>query len=234
MQIDHGRARARRAGCESLYASVRQTLEGALFDMAAKKNVTVAPELGAKLADAIMDKLALATISGIAGLRREALGTAGSTINRLLDICAATRVLDLLWAVDGIEHPGIEHIRAQAQAWTSDCPRNDNADWRYRWPDEEEMVREYLKARSSGPVSIMCPAEKPGQMGYLLDRAAHGAAANKAAGDDAAPPQDDMPVPLLIRCPGLPAPHPSMIRLPGDQRAEPANRHVDETEPRDG
>jgi hypothetical protein len=75
-------------------------------------------------------------------------------------------------------------------------------DTRYRWPDPADMIINFHKDRTSGPVAVRYPTGQRVNAVYLLDRSACRNASH--AGRNPAERSVPRLMPLLIHCPALP------------------------------
>lgn len=148
-------------------------LADAAVNMARAKNVAISMEDCAKLARLTVESLGASTIHGIAKCLPQPVTLAAATLNRLLDIWAATQVIHLLRSFEGYDHFDHGEVVTQAQAWMRNiCLANFSGDTRYRWPDPGTMVTDYYKTGASGPVAVKYPDAYPVVTMYRLDRPA--------------------------------------------------------------
>jgi hypothetical protein len=174
--------------------AVTNLTETALL-LAEDKNVPVASEHCSLFARKVVELLDVLSIQRIARSDIKAWASAAASVNRLLDVYAASEVLYLMRVLEGHSNPDRSQMIAEAEIWMREALANDTSDRRLRWPDLLDMAQSYLRARASGPVSILFPNTGGIRAGYLLDREAN---ARKAMDD-----QGGMGTPLLARCPSI-------------------------------
>jgi hypothetical protein len=153
--------------------AVANVTETALL-LAEDKNVPVTSEHCALFARNVVELLDVLSIQRIARGDIKAFASAAASINRLLDVYAATEVLYLVRILEGHSHPDRSQMIAEAEVWMREALANDTSDRRLRWPDLLEMAQSHLRARASGPVSILFPNNGSMRAKYLLDREATG------------------------------------------------------------
>jgi hypothetical protein len=157
--------------------------------MAEKKNVPLTAEDGRKLAAATADSLNASVVRGLLDAEASALLLVTRSINRVLDIIAAIRVLDLIGTVEGFKQVDAGTLALHAAEWVSRMViANDVADARYLWPEPAQMIADYCAARALGPVWVHGAVGQAARATYCL---------GNRASDSA------MAVPLLIRYPCL-------------------------------
>jgi hypothetical protein len=132
------------------------------------------------------------SIQRIARGEIKAWASAAASINRLLDVYAASEVLNLMRILEGNPSPDRGQMIAEAEVWMRETLANDTSDRRRRWPDLLEMAQSHLRARAPGPVSILFPNTQGVRVGYVLDR--------DAKAPRPAHEQQRMATPLLARC----------------------------------
>jgi hypothetical protein len=170
-------------------------LTGTALFMAKDKNVPVTDEHCALFARNVVALLDDLTIERITRGELRAWASAAASINRLLDVCAASEVLYLIRILEGNPHPDRSQMIAEAEVWMREALANDTSDRRLRWPDLLEMAQSHRRARASGPVSILFPNTRGVRAGYLLDR--------DAKAQNSVGPHRGMGTPLLARCRSL-------------------------------
>jgi hypothetical protein len=161
--------------------------------LAEDKNVPVTDEHCALFARNVVALLDVLAVQRIARGDLRAWASAAASINRLLDVYAATGVLYLMRILEGNPNPDRSRMIADAEVWMREALANDTSDRRLRWPDLLEMAQSHLRARVSGPVSILFPNNSGILAVYLLDPDA----STRRSMDD----QGEMGTPLLARCP---------------------------------
>jgi hypothetical protein len=176
---------------------VVEAVAKAIAEIAAVKNIPITPDYAAALSACAVEAIAPDEVCHLLNLESAAVVVAAETINRMLDVIAATRVIHFMWELEGFDQLDTKKITAHAQQWMANTIANDAGDRRYRWPETAEMVIAYFKARSSGPVAVRYPEGRPMRALYSLDPLACRRKASK-------PPETSGPPPLLIHCPGLP------------------------------
>jgi hypothetical protein len=176
-------------------------------NIAKVKNVTLEPGLDERLAAVAVDTLDAATLCRLMRAEPGATIGAAAIINRMLDICAASRVISLLWNIYGFENVDPAWAMTQAEAWMKNVGiANEIGDNRYRWPDAAGMVIAHYKARSYEPVRIQLPADYRMRAFYQVDREA----IRRSSKADAL----QGPVALTFRCSALPE-NPHALRPDG-------------------
>ena len=178
------------------------TVADAMERMATIKNIPLPPEFSTNTAASLVNALDPAAVRGLANCEQSALIIVAATINRLLDIYAAASLIRFVWRAEGFDQLNPLQIYEHAQTWMRHQIANDTGDNRFRWPDTAEMAIAYFRARSRGPVRITMPAKQIDAV-YFLDASA----CRRAPKGKSAPPAPSkprgLPVPLVIRCPGL-------------------------------
>jgi hypothetical protein len=178
--------------------AVAKVTETALL-LADDKNVPVASAHCSLFARNVVELLDVLSIQRIARNDVKAWASAAASVNRLLDVYAATEVLYLVRVLQGHSNPDRSQMIAEAEVWMREALANDTSDRRLRWPDLLDMAQSHLRARASGPVSILFSNTGGTRAGYLLDPHA----TSRKPMDD----QGGMRIPLLVRCPSI-APKP--------------------------
>jgi hypothetical protein len=157
--------------------------------------VPVASEHCSLFARNVVELLDVLSIQRIARSDIKAWASAAASVNRLLDVYAATEVLYLVRILEGNPNPDRRKMIAEAEVWMREALANDASDRRLRWPDLLEMAKSHLRARASGPVSILFAYNGGMRVGYLLDPDA----GTRKSTDD----RSGMGTPLLARCPSI-------------------------------
>jgi hypothetical protein len=188
------RARSRRKLPARVQAAALPLVIEGIRDLAADKNIPLAPETVEVFAAMALDTLDASAIHGLTKGKADAAALAGSRINHILDVYAAVYAIRTILNLLGHDHLDSRQIGKHAQAWAEGMTiANDAPDRRCRWPDPFDMAAAYFKGRMAARSVVQLPEARIGRVAFMLDRTATASARSP-----------DMPEPLMMRCPALP------------------------------
>jgi hypothetical protein len=178
------------------YPHVLSEMTRAAIGLAKEKNVVASVERCAITARAAVDSFDADMLWRVARYEPAAIALAAASLNRILDMLAATRVIYCMWAVRGVDHLDHGDVVRQAEDWMRRLiVANDLPDRRLRWSDPVETVKTALGACAAGPVTVTMPEGQPLRVIHLYDPSTARAARDKNHTDTA------MLTPLLVRWP---------------------------------